>query len=433
MKTTTLAILSILLLAGTPPAQEPREKIHFNRDIRPLLSDNCLKCHGPDAKNNKSDVRLDTREAALAEFGPGRFAVVPGKPERSELYVRISTSDKSDKMPPAKSNKSLTPAQVELFRRWIAEGAEWQGHWAYIPPRKAPLPAVKNAAWARNPIDAFLLARMEREGLKPSPEADRVTLLRRLSFDLTGLPPTPEEADAFLADKDPAAVEKAVDRLLGSAAYGERMAVFWLDQVRFGDSRGYHSDNPRKVAAYRDYVIRAFNENLKYDQFTLEQLAGDLLPNPTLWQRVASGYNKLNQTTEEGGAQAREYEAKTVADRVRNVSGVWLGVTLGCAECHDHKFDPFTTKDFYRMGAFFADIQEASIADRDPGILVPNDQEAAKLAAFDAKIAELKKTLDTPTPELAKGQAAWEKTALQPFPWRVLVPTSLESKGSTLA
>ena len=431
MKTTAAVALSLGLFLGAP-AQERVDKVHFNRDIRPLISDNCLKCHGPDAKNNTSDVRLDTSELAFREFEKGRFAIVPGKPEKSELYLRISTSDKSDKMPPAKSNKSLTAAQVELIRRWIAEGAEWQGHWAFVPPKKLAPPAVKNAGWVRTPVDAFLLARMEKEGLKPSPEADRITLLRRLSFDLTGLPPTPEDADAFAADKDPAAFEKAVDRLLASSSYGERMAVFWLDQVRFADSRGYHSDNPRKVASYRDYVIQAFNQNLKFDQFTTEQLAGDLLPNPTLWQRVASGYNKLNQTTEEGGAQAREYEAKTVADRVRNVSGVWLGATMGCAECHDHKFDPFTTKDFYRMGAFFADIREGAIADRDPGIPVPSEKEAAELAAFDAKIEALKKTLDTPTPELAKGQAEWEKTALKPFPWRVIVPTSLKSNGSTL-
>jgi hypothetical protein len=431
MKTTAAAILSLGLFLGAP-AQEAREKIHFNRDIRPLLSDTCWKCHGPDTKNNTSDVRLDSRDAALKEFEPGRFAIVPGKPEQSELYRRLVTADRSDKMPPPKSNKALTPAQIDLFRRWILEGAEFQGHWAYVPPRKTAPPAVRNAAWARTPIDAFLLAGMERDGLKPSPEADRLTLLRRLSFDLTGLPPSPEEADAFAADRDPAAFEKAVDRLLASPRYGERMAVFWLDQVRFADSRGYHSDNPRKVASYRDYVIRAFNDNLRFDQFTIEQLAGDLLPTPTLWQRVASGYNKLNQTTEEGGAQAREYEAKTVADRVRSVSGVWLGATMGCCECHDHKYDPFTAKDFYRMGAFFADIQEGAIADRDAGILVPNAEEAVKLAAFDEKIAALKKTLDTPTPELAKAQAEWEKTALAEQPWKVLPPASLKSEGSTL-
>jgi hypothetical protein len=431
MKTTAAAILSLGLFLGAP-AQEATPRIHFNRDIRPLLADACWKCHGPDTKANTSGVRLDTRAGALAEIEKGRFAVVPGKPEQSELYKRLVTSDKSDKMPPAKSNKSLTPAQIDLFRRWILDGAEYQGHWAFLPPRKSPVPAVKNAAWVRTPIDAFLLAGMERDGLAPSPEADRITLLRRLSFDLTGLPPTPEEADAFVADKDPAALEKAADRLLASPHYGERMALFWLDQVRFADSRGYHSDNPRKVAPYRDYVIRAFNDNLKFDQFTLEQLAGDLLPSPTLAQRIASGYNKLNQTTEEGGAQAREYEAKTVADRVRSVSGVWLGATMGCCECHDHKYDPYTAKDFYRMGAFFADIQESAIGDRDPGILAPSDAEAATLAAFDARIAALKKTLETPTPELARGQAEWEKTALDAFPWQVVAPSKLASEGSEL-
>ncbi len=428
MKTTLAAALSVLLLAPQQATVQKPERVHFNRDIRPILSDNCLKCHGPDKAANKTDLRLDSREAALADLG-GYFGIVPGKPAESEVWKRITTDDSSDRMPSAKSGKTLTKPQIELLRRWIEEGAEYQGHWAFIPPQPVQPPSVRNAGWARSPIDRFILSRLEKEGLRPSAEAERITLLRRLSFDLTGLPPSVDEVDAFLADRDPAAYEKQVDRLLASPHFGERMAVHWLDLVRYADSRGYHSDNPRRVAPYRDYVIRAFNENLRFDRFTIEQLAGDLLPEPTLWQRVASGYNKLNQTTEEGGAQAREYEAKTVADRVRNVSGVWLGATMGCCECHDHKFDPYSTRDFYAMGAFFADIQEGSIADRDPGIYVPDEAEEAEIARMDSKIADLRKKLDTPTLELDQAQAAWEKKALEPFPWIQLVPESLKSAG----
>jgi hypothetical protein len=290
---------------------------------------------------------------------------------------------------------------------------------------------VANSKWVRNGIDAFILARLEKDGLRPSPEADPVTLIRRLTFDLTGLPPAPEDVDAFV--KDPAAgYEKAVDRLLASPHYGERMALLWLDLVRFADSRGYHSDNPRNVGSYRDYVIQAFNENMPFDRFTTEQLAGDLLPEPTLRQKVASGYNKLNLTTEEGGAQAKEYEAKTAADRVRNASGVWMGATLGCAECHDHKFDPYTTKDFYRFAAFFADISEGAIGDGDKGVLVPTDAQAIELKRFEDSIASLKKVLETPTPELAAAQESWEKKALVPAPWTVLQPDSVQAKdGAT--
>ncbi|HYF01494.1 MAG TPA: DUF1549 domain-containing protein, partial [Planctomycetota bacterium] len=423
------AAWAALVLLAVPPQDLPRrERVHFNRDIRPLLWDTCLKCHGPDVEANGSDLRLDTRQGALADLG-GRAAIVPGKPEKSELYLRLTTADRKDRMPPAKSGKTLTPAQIELFRRWIEEGAEYQGHWAFIPPAKTAPPAVRTAGWARTPVDAFLLARMEKEGLRPSPEADRTTLLRRLSLDLTGLAPTPEEADAFEADRDPGAYEKQVDRLLASPAYGERMAVAWLDAVRYADSRGYHSDNPRNVASYRDYVIAAFNENMPYDRFTIEQLAGDLLEGATLRQRVASGYNKLNQTTEEGGAQAKEYAAKTAADRVRNVSTVWMGATLGCAECHDHKFDPYTAKDFYRFAAFFADIQEAPIKDPDRGIPVPDDAQAATLAALDAEIDRLRKVLDTPTPELEAAQRAWETEALRAPPWTVRSPRAVTSAG----
>jgi hypothetical protein len=429
-------LLAVVLLPLRAAARDGRvedaaalpETIQFNRDVRPILSENCYKCHGPDPKVREAKLRFDTREGIFATLDEGHVAVAPGNLGKSQLWTRITSTDKDEKMPPAKSGKKLTPREVAILKKWVEQGAPWQGHWAFIPPLRVPAPEVKHPAWVRNPIDAFILDRLEKEGLLPTFEADPVTLIRRLSFDLTGLPPSMEEVDALL--KEPGAgYEKAVNRLLASPHYGERMALMWLDLVRFADSRGYHSDNPRNVSPYRDYVISAFNENLPYDRFTREQLAGDLLPGATLSQKVASGYNKLNLTTEEGGAQAREYEAKTAADRVRNASGVWMGATMGCCECHDHKFDPFTTKDFYRFAAFFADIKEGAIGDGDKGVMVPTDAQAVEIKRLEQAIAGLKKTLDTPTPQLAAAQVDWEKTALTPAPWTVLVPDSVGSKG----
>jgi hypothetical protein len=430
-------IIALGLLGGGlegSPLPDDKEKlpdpVQFNRDIRPILSENCYKCHGPDPKARKGDLRLDTKEGACAEVEKGVFAIVPGKPGESELSKRVSSQDADLKMPPPKSGKKLSRRDIELLKKWIAEGAPYQGHWSFLPLKRPEPPSVRDAKWVRNPVDAFVLARLEKEGLAPSPEADRITLLRRLSFDVIGLPPTPEEVDRFLADGSAQAYQAQVERLLSSPHFGERMAIFWLDLVRFANSRGYHSDNPRMVDPYRDYVIAAFNENMKFDRFTLEQLAGDLFPEPTLRQRVASCYNKLNQTTEEGGAQAKEYEAKTAADRVRAASNVWLGATMGCSECHDHKFDPYTTRDFYSMAAFFADLKEQPIKDGDRGIPVPDEAQAAELSRQDAAIARAKERLETPTPELEKSQAEWEKIALAPFPWVILVPESVKSAGN---
>ncbi len=424
-------LLGLALAAPLAGAQEPRavpDRVQFNRDIRPILSENCFKCHGPDARARQSGLRLDQREGAVANR-EGVFAVVPGSLEKSELVRRITSTESDEKMPPPKSGKKLAPREIALLKRWIEQGAGYEGHWSFVPPRRAALPAVLDAAWPRNPIDRFVLSRLEREGLRPSPEADRVTLVRRLHFDLTGLPPAPEEVDAFLADAGRDAAGRQVERLLSSPHHGERLALLWLDLVRFGDSRGFHSDNPRNVSAYRDYVIRAFNANTRFDRFTIEQLAGDLLPDPGLWQRVASGYNRINLTTEEGGAQPREYEAKTNADRVRNAGAVWLGATVGCAECHDHKFDPFTMRDFYGMAAFFADVKESAIADRDPGIPVPDEEQAPRLRALDEEVAALKARLEADTPELRAAQAEWERRAMEATPWTVLEPAGLKSAG----
>ncbi|MFO0889408.1 MAG: PSD1 and planctomycete cytochrome C domain-containing protein [Isosphaeraceae bacterium] len=328
-------------------------RVAFNRDIRPILSENCYACHGPDKNKRKARLRLDERASAVSSQ-----AIVPGKPDESELLARILSDDADQVMPPPASHKSLTPSQKDLLRRWISEGAEYQAHWAYVPVQQVSPPPVKNASWVRNPIDAFILSTLESRGIAPSPEADRATLIRRLSLDLLGLPPTPEEVRAFEQDRDPRAYERLVDRLLESPHYGERMAVPWLDLVRFADTVGYHGDQGQRVFPYRDYVIDAFNRNKPFDQFTVEQLAGDLLPSPTSEQLVATCFNRLNMMTREGGAQPGEYLAKYASDRIRTVSMTWLGSTMGCCECHDHKYDPFTMRDFYSLGAFFADIKQ---------------------------------------------------------------------------
>lgn len=341
----------------------------YNRDIRPLLSENCFACHGPDKNKRQAGMRLDVRPDALAA---GAF--VPGKPDKSNLIQRIFSTDSTMVMPPVAFNKALTPAQKALLRRWIAEGAVYQQHWAYIPPQRPTVPKVQSPIFpVRNPIDAFILEPLAQKGITPSPQADKRTLIRRLSLDLIGLPPTPEEVRAFVNDSSPQAYDKLVARLLASPHYGERMAVPWLDVVRYADTVGFHGDQNQNAWAYRDYVINAFNTNKPFDQFTIEQLAGDLLPNPTPQQMTASCYNRLNMVTREGGAQVKEYLAKYAADRVRTVSMSFLGSTMGCCECHDHKYDPFTQRDFYSMGAFFADLKQWGIyADygynTDPGL-----------------------------------------------------------------
>lgn len=338
--------------AGEPVAAAAG-KLNYNRDVRPILSDNCFACHGPDSKT-RIVFRLDLRQDAVK-----RGAIVPGKPQQSSLVKRIFASEPARLMPPVSSHKKLTPVQREILRRWIAEGAEYQSHWAWIAPVRRPAPAIQDRRYpVLNPIDAFVSDRLLREKILPSPQASPAVLLRRLSLDLTGLPPTPEETEAFKADRDPAAYEKQVDRLLASPRYGERMAVPWLDMVRYADTVGYHGDQNQNAWRYRDWVISSFNENKPFDRFTLEQLAGDLLPNATAEQRIATAFNRLTMVTREGGAQPREYLAKYAADRVRTVGLAWMGVTLGCAECHDHKYDPFTSRDFYSVAAYFADIRQ---------------------------------------------------------------------------
>jgi len=350
------SLLPLLTLALPGLAGAAEETVGFNRDIRPIMSDTCFHCHGFDAKSRKGGLRLDLREEALKAGKSGALAIVPGKPDESEVIKRLFTKDEDDLMPSKESHKTLTPAQKELFRRWIAQGAVYEGHWAYAPLKSPTVPAMP--AGGRNPIDAFIGAKLAEKGLKPSAEASKERLLRRLSLDLTGLPPTPAEVAAFVADAAPDAYERQVDRLLASPHYGERMAVWWLDIARFADTVGFHGDQNQRIFPYRDYVINAFNANKPFDAFTREQLAGDLLPGATEEQKVASGYNRLNMMTREGGAQPKEYLAKYGAERVRSVSAAWLGSTFGCAECHDHKFDPIKSADFYSLQAFFADVKQ---------------------------------------------------------------------------
>lgn len=432
------------------PAPPPTEKkaendsnkkvaalVSYNRTIHPILADNCFTCHGPDKGARKADLRLDVRESAIAARN-GKAAIVPGNGAASELVRRITSTNADDVMPPTNSGHALKPEQIALLTQWIDAGAEYEQHWSYIAVMRPEPPKTSNDAWIKNPIDAFVLANLDAHGLRPSPEADRVTLIRRASIDLIGLPPTPEEVDGFVHDTAPDAYERLIDRLLASPQYGERMAVSWLDWVRYADTNGYHGDEPRSVWPYRDYVINAFNDNMPFDRFTIEQIAGDLLPNATRSQKVASGYNRLNQLTAEGGAQAAEYTQKYMADRIRTTATVWLGTTFGCAECHDHKFDPITMKDFYSFGAFFADIEERGVYTAggpwDPTIELPSEEQASEKTSLEAAVASLQKTLNTPTEALNAAQEAWEiqyRTELASAfnDWTPLLPDSVTAEG----
>jgi hypothetical protein len=383
-----IALASVLLVVG-PAAAAPSGKLEFNRDIRPILSDKCFACHGPDSAARKADLRLDQREAAI-EFG----ALKPGEPSSSPIVERIFSEEPDLQMPPADSHKRLSPEQKETLKRWIAEGAEYQPHWSFIPPGRPALPAVKDQAWVRNPIDAFILARLEAEGLSPAPEADRRTLIRRLSLDLTGLPPKPELVEEFVADASPEAYEKVVNRLLESPHWGEHRGRYWLDAARYADTHGIHFDNYREMWSYRDWVISAFNSNMPFDQFTLEQLAGDLLPAATLDQKIASGFNRCNITTSEGGAISEEYLVLYARERTETTSAVWMALTTGCATCHDHKFDPVSQKEFYQLTAFFNNTTQAAmdgnIKDTPPIMLVPQPADRQRWDSVGTELVQAK-------------------------------------------
>ena len=372
--------------------------LSFNRDVRPILSDNCFQCHGPDASTRATDLRLDLKENALADRG-GYFTVVPGKPEQSELIERILEEDSDLKMPPDESGKALTSEQIQILRQWVKQGAAWPAYWAYEPLQKNDQ-RRSATTWGRGWIDELVWRGLAARQLKPSPPADPVTLVRRLHLDLTGLPPSPEVVRGFVSGETGYDYESLVDGLLDSPQFGERMAMYWLDLVRYADTVGYHGDQDHNISPYRSWVIDAFNRNLPFDEFTRSQLAGDLIPEATREQKIASGYNRLLQTTHEGGLQIKEYRAIYAADRVRNVSAVWMGATLGCAQCHDHKYDPYTAKDFYAMAAFFSDIDDeqhfkigtnALPTRRPPEILIIDDDNQQQLDELAVRIAALNK------------------------------------------
>ena len=405
----SLMVLLLGLAIALPPADA--EKLQFDRDVLPILSDKCFACHGPDPAVRQANLRLDTKEGAFSAPS-GYPIIVPGEPENSELVLRITHENIDQRMPPQISNRQPTQEEIDTLIQWIAEGAEWEEHWVYSLPERVASPTVENTEWVRNPIDAFILQRLETEGLTPSAEADRRTLIRRLSFDLTGLLPTPAEVEQFLRDESPNAYESLVNRLLSEPQYGERMAMYWLDLVRYADTSGYHADENVSIWPYRDYVIKAFNDNMPFDQFTVENLAGDLLPNPTSAQKIAAGYNRLNQTTSEGGAQAKEYLAIYAADRVRTTASVWLGATLGCAQCHDHKFDPYTAKDFYSFAAFFADVKGPGVygggSKWEPVVMLPTPTQESALRDIDDELTKLEQVFKASSPGLEAEQVEWE-------------------------
>ena len=399
---------------------EGQARLEFNRDIRPILSEQCFTCHGFDTHQRKGQLRLDIRDEALHGGKSGKPAIVSGRPESSELVRRLLTTDPEDLMPPPDSGKSLTAAQRETLRRWVAEGAVYQEHWAFLAPKTPVTPAIRSNSWVRNPIDFFTAARMESLGLTPRPEADRMALIRRLALDLTGLPPTPADVETFVADNDSQAYEHLVRRLLDSPHYGERMAIEWLDAARYADTHGYHIDSARDMTAWRDWVIRAFNDNKPFDQFTVEQLAGDLLAkekSPIAGSRdadllVASGFNRNHMINYEGGAIPEEYAAAYVHDRVNATATVWLGLTMACAQCHDHKYDPLTMRDYYSFYAFFNNVPENGLDGRNgnaaPVVRLPTENQAAELARLSAKLEEWNHRLASPDAEVDAAQSAWE-------------------------
>ncbi len=435
-----LAVLIGLVVAShcdpTSAADQPAAgKISFDRDVRPILSNHCWKCHGPDAKERKAGLRLDQLDSATKPAESGKSAIIPNKPGDSELLRRVLSSDADEQMPPASENKPLSAAQKDILKRWIEQGATFEQHWSFRSVTRPSPPAVKNTAWPKNPIDHFILARLEAEGLSPSPEAERETLIRRVTLDLTGLPPIIAEIDEFLNDRDANAYEKVVDRLLKSPHYGERMALDWLDASRFADTNGYHIDNGRDMTRWRKWVIDAFNHNLPFDQFTIQQLAGDLLPEPTdpaaaFEQKLASGFHRNHMINFEGGAFPKEYHNAYIVDRVNTTATVWLGLTVACAQCHDHKYDPLTQREFYQLYAFFHNVPENGLDGRkgnaEPLLKLPTEDQQKQLAELTDNIAKLDARLKTTKDEEAKTiKADLDRLRKVQTELEQLIPTSM--------
>ena len=420
-------------LLGLAPVGAAAAPLVFDRDVRPILANSCYKCHGPDAKERKGGtkerkLRLDIQEGAYATYD-GVTPIVPGQVDKSALVTRITSTDPEEKMPPPTSGKKLSPHDIEVLKTWVAQGAKYTKHWAYVKPVRSPLPDVKDKGWVKNPIDAFILARLEQEGLTPQPQADRYTLARRLSLDLTGLPPTVEEVDAFVNDKSADAYEKLVDRLLARPAYGEHWARMWLDLARYADSDGYATDAMRTIWAYRDYVINSFNENKPFDQFTIEQIAGDLLPNPTQEQIIATAFHRNTMTNTEGGTTREEWRNAAIVDRVNTTMSVWMGTSMACCQCHDHKYDPLPQKDYFRLFAILNNTEDADRADEEPNLKFFSTSQAQQRAKLQADIAALEKSMTTPTPALLASQERWEKSFPLDLKWQTLKPQTLKSAG----
>ena len=405
-----LAVLGPAALCGASAA----EPVTFNRDIRPILSDKCFACHGPDKGQRKTELRFDNEQGAFVDLRSGGKAIAPGDVENSVLYQRLISDNEVLRMPPGYlGHEKLSDGEIDLIRRWIEQGAEWEKHWAFIAPRREPEPAVEDAAWARVGFDKFVQARLAKENLRPGAEAGRRRLIRRVSLDLTGVPPTPAEVEDFVHDKSPNAYEKVVDRLLASPRYGERMAIRWLDAARYADTNGYQSDGYRHMWRWRDWVIDAFNDNKPFDEFTVEQIAGDLLPNPRRGQIIATGFNRNHRTSAEGGLVEEEFRVEYVADRVETTSTVWLGLTVGCARCHDHKYDPVSQKEFYQLFAFFNHLPERGLVynfgNEEPLIKAPTPEQEEKLAALDKEMADAEGAWKKLDGKIDQARRSWEK------------------------
>ncbi len=389
------------------------EAVSFDRDIRPILSNHCYACHGPDEKRRKGGLRLDSRAGAFAARDDGPV-IAPGDPDGSELIQRVTSDDAEERMPPASAGRPLSGEQIATLRRWVRQGASWQDHWSFIAPRRPSLPTVSGQGWPNNPIDRFILARLEREDLRPSTQAPKETLIRRVTLDLTGLPPTPADVDAFLADSAPGAYERVVDRLLACPRYGERMAIRWCDAARYADTSGYQNDGPRSMWRWRDWVIDAYNRNMPFDQFTIEQIAGDMLADPTLEQRIATGFNRNHRGNSEGGIIPEEYAVEYVVDRVDTTATVWLGLTMACGRCHDHKYDPITQEEFYRVYAFFNNIPEHGRAVKEgnspPTLKAPTPRDRQALQVLDRQLAQAEARAEQQRSQLTAALSKWEST-----------------------
>lgn len=388
------------------------QEVRFNRDIRPILSDKCFACHGPDEGNRSTPLRFDSQEGAFVDLLTGGKAIVPGDPQASKLLERVRSDDPVRRMPPEyKGHQKLPERDIALLERWIEQGAEWEGHWAFQRVERPKTPP-NGEGWARSPIDRFVARRLDREDLRPNKEADRRTWARRVTLDLTGLPPTPAEIDAFLADSSPSAYEKVVDRLLASPRYGERMAFRWLEAARYADTNGYQNDQERDMWRWRDWVIDAFNQNLPFDDFTVWQIAGDLLPNATFEQRIATGFNRNHRGNGEAGIVPEEYHVEYVVDRVEATSMVWMGLTIGCARCHDHKYDPLTQKEFYELYAYFDQVPDRGryfkYGNTPPFLPAPTPEQRAELQALDERIAAAEKKLASLGPKVERALARWQ-------------------------